>query len=100
MGMASHSKEIDFSTDNPVLDRDALLDRVRRHFKRSSKLHIFFTGAKVRIIRNNDYTALDKAYQEIPEKLLGGFDRNELGQPIIERQIISEVEEAIREWYG
>ena len=89
---------IDFSGDEPRLNEDVVLKMVRRHLAVVSKIHLFFTGAKIRIIRCYDYSNLDNA--EKKDQLLGVYNKHEYGQQIIEKAVIKDSLEAIREWYG
>lgn len=97
---ARAEETLDFSQNPPRLRKEVLLKKIRSNFARSAIVHVFFTGVTVRVIRGNDFKTVDNAYQKMPAKLIGVHNRNEQGQPHIERTIINDAEEAIRQWYG
>lgn len=91
---------LDFSVEPPKLKEEALLDKVRKAFKKINRIHVFFLGAKIRVIRNDSYQAVDNAFKDIPAFHVNTYDINRLGQPYVERKIVAELQEKIREYYG
>lgn len=98
--MAEQKETIDFSSNPPRLIEDIVIDKVRSNFKNCHKIHVFFTGTKISIRRCYDYAGLDNAYERMPGKLVGVYNKNEEAQQYIEKALISDAKESIREHYG
>lgn len=98
--MSKEVETVDFSCDPPALLEAGLLKKIRSAFVSTPCIHVFFTGAKFRIIRNGDTTTKDKAYKDMPAKLLGVHNKKDQGQLFIEREIVNYAKTELQRWYG
>jgi hypothetical protein len=96
--MGKRVETIDFDVDPPRIIMPALIDKIRGNLQKCGRIHVFFSGIEIRVVRDYDKEIIENALRK--DDLLGVHNKNEYPRQYIEKKIISDSKDAVNELYG